>query len=338
LLRLTTLLILFLLAIQVLPEDSLQAQHYAHPVQEPVFSSIENARSAGELTLDEALLQKFYAGYRPSLLHESFRTEIEGAPVKCMVPAMMHFHQVRDQLSASTLSEIEQMTQSSKSTTEFSYLSPSGNFIFHYDTTGTDRVPSAQTLPEAIEEGIPDYIYRAAFAADSSYRYQVEDLGFTDFIIEEPYVIDFRNFGFYGTTTVSGSTTFITVHSNFQNFPPNTHPEGNQAGSLYVTLAHEIKHAIQYAANRWRGSAGSFNWIEMDATKMEEIVFSDVNDYHNYIKESLFSDQPHSLSLFGNPQNPIPGAYWHVTWMLYFAEEYGWISGLMFGKMFRLIL
>jgi hypothetical protein len=307
----------------MLPAGYLQAQQHTHPVSVPVFSSIENARTAGELTLDEALLQTFYAGYRPSLLHDRFRAEIADAPVKCMVPAMMQFHQVKDRLSASAVSEIEELTQSSKSSTAFSYQSPSGNFIFHYDTTGTDRVPSAQTLPEAIEEGIPDYIYHAAFAADSSYRYQVEELGFTDFILEEPYVIDFRNFGFYGTTTVSGSTTFITVHSNFRNFPPNTHPEGNQIGSLYVTLAHEIKHAIQYAANRWRGSAGSFNWIEMDATKMEEIVFHNVNDYHNYIKESLFSDRPNTLSIFGNPQNPIPGAYWHVTWMLYFAEEYG---------------
>ncbi|MFO7846996.1 MAG: T9SS type A sorting domain-containing protein, partial [Balneolaceae bacterium] len=74
-------------------------------------------------------------------------------------------------------------------------------------------------------------------------------------------------------------------------------------------------------------SAGSFNWIEMDATLMEEIVHDDVNDYYNYLfcTENRCDDptQPSSSSIFGTPQNPTPGAYYHVSWMLYFAETYG---------------
>ena len=111
-------------------------------------------------------------------------------------------------------------------------------------------------MPGAIEAGIPDYIYRAAFAADSSYRYQVDQLGFSDFSKTTPYDIRFDNFGFYGTTTSSGSTSYIKVHNTFIGFPENSHPEGNQVGALYVTIAHEIKHAIQYEANRWRGECG----------------------------------------------------------------------------------
>lgn len=306
----------------ILPVAAL-GQHNTHLHDHPVFHSIEDAKQAGTISLDEAVLQKFYAAYQPENLRSEFQKQADSWPIKCLVPVTQHYVQIQDQLSEATISEIETMVQASASDTEFSYISPSGVFIFHYDTTGTDRVPSAQTLPEAIEEDIPDYIYHAAFAADSSYRYQVKELDFTDFILNEPYEIGFRNFGFYGTTTASGSTSFITVHSNFNNFPPNTHPEGNRIGALYVTLAHEVKHAIQYAANRWRGSAGSFDWIEMDATMMEEIVFDDVNDYYNYIKTDINSDQPNLSSIFGTPQNPIPGAYWHITWMLYFAEEFG---------------
>lgn len=298
-------------------------QHNIHPHEHPVLHAIEEAKQAGTLTLDESIIQKFYAAYQPGNLRGEFRNLADSHPIKCMVPVTQHYLQMKDQLSASTVSEIETMVQDSASETEFSYISPSGAFIFHYDTTGTDSIPAKQTLSDAIEAGIPDYIYHAAFAADSSYRYQVEALGFTDFILNEPYAINFRNFGFYGTTTSSGSTSFITIHSNFNNFPSNTHPEGNQIGAIYVTLAHEIKHAIQYANNRWRGSAGRFDWIEMDATMMEEIVFDDVNDYYNYIKTNINSDQPNLSSIFGTPQNPIPGAYWHITWMLYFAEEYG---------------
>ncbi len=306
----------------ILPVETMGQQN-THLHEHPVLHAIEEAKQAGSLTLDESILQKFYAAYKPESLRSEFRVQADSRTIKCMVPITQHYLQLKDQLSASTVSEIEKMVQNSASDTEFSYTSPSGAFIFHYDTTGTDSIPAEQTLSEAIKAGIPDYIYHAAFAADSSYQYQVEKLGFTDFILNEPYNIDFRNFGFYGTTTSSGSTSFITIHSNFNNFPPNTHPEGNQIGAIYATLAHEIKHAIQYANNRWRGSAGNFDWIEMDATMMEEIVFDDVNDYYNYIKRNINSDEPQLSSIFGTPQNPIPGAYWHITWMLYFSEVYG---------------
>lgn len=285
--------------------------------------SIEQEREAGTLSADEAMLQMFYAAYQPEKLDVRFEQEAGTASIKCMVPTNQLFAEERTILQSATISEIEMMTQSSRTDTEFSYISPSGVFEFHYDTTGTHAVSAEQTLQGAMDAGIPDYIYKAAFAADSSYRYQVEELGFTDFKKAEPYKINFRNFGFYGTTTSSGSTTFITIHSSFIGFPENTHPEGNSLGALYVTLAHEIKHAIQYEANRWRGSAGSFNWIEMDATLMEEIVFDDVNDYYNYLFDTNDPDQPSSSSIFGDPQSPTPGAYYHITWMLYFAEEYG---------------
>jgi len=302
---------------------SVTGQQSVHLHEHPVLSSIEEAREAGRLSLDESILQKFSFAYRADNLMAEFGGDADSVPIKCMVPVYQNYLEVKDQLSASTVGEVESMVYQSDSDTEFSYLSPSGVFVFHYDTTGSHGVSAEQTMPGAIEAGIPDYIYKAAFAADSSYRYQVEDTGFTDFARSTPYEVHFRNFGFYGTTTSSGNTTFITIHSNFNNFPPNTHPEGDRIGALYVTMAHEIKHAIQYAANRWRGSAGSFNWIEMDATMMEEVVFDDVNDYYNYIMLSFGSSTPGFSSIFGNPQNPTPGAYWHVTWMLYFWEVYG---------------
>lgn len=301
----------------------LQAQQHDHSDAYTVFSLIDDAKKSGSLSLDESILQKFYAGYQPDLLSREFQQESEYVAVKCMVPVMQEYMSVKEELTAVTRNQIGAMLEGSRVSTEFSYIPPSGNFVFHYDTTGTHAIPAAQTIPGAEEQNIPDYIYHAAFAADSSYRYQVGKLGFTDFVRDTPYEIEFRNFGFYGTTTVSGSTTFITIHSNFNGFPPNTHPKGNQIGALYVTMAHEIKHAIQYAANRWRGSAGTFNWIEMDATMMEEIVHDDVNDYYNYIRQNFNSDRPSSSSIFGSPQNPTPGAYWHITWMLYFAEEFG---------------
>ena len=173
-------------------------------------------------------------------------------------------------------------------------------------------------MEDTNNSGVPDYIEKAAFAADSSWNYQVGTLGFVDPVLPAtPYEIYFRNLsgGLYGEARASMGTTYITIHSNFNGFPANDHPEGNRIGALYVTIAHEIKHAIQYATNLWRGEAGSGNWSEMDATMMEETTFDDVNDYYNYLVSSN--------SIFRNPQVATPRAYWHVTWKLYFAEVFG---------------
>ena len=289
-----------------------------HSFDHPVLLQIEEAYQRGEISVDEAMLQKFYTVYKPEQKKPRFST-VKGFILKCFTPVMMEYSREKKRLSASTIAEIEELIAPASSSDTQQFLSPSGNFLIHYETSGSNAVPSE----DSNNSGIPDYVESTAFAADSSYRYQVEQLGFTDFRLDDPYEIFFANFGFYGTTNQSGNTTFIRIHNTFNGFPPNSHPEGHQTGALYVTVAHEIKHAIQYAANQWRGDAGSFDWSEMDATLMEEIVHTDVNDYYNYIKSGFDSFQPNSNSIFGNPQNPTPGAYWHITWMLYFAEQHG---------------
>lgn len=289
--------------------QQLPDHHHADHVH-PTLHSIEAAVQKGDISKEEGMVQKIYAGFKPEALNEKFKTKGD-QPIRCMTPVLQEFAKERDGLSPSVVQEVEELLARPSSSTLNSYVSPSGNFIFHYETSGSDGVPTEST----IEPGVPDYVYEAAFAADSSYRFQIEELGFEDFIQDEPYEIYFENLGFYGFTRESGSTTTITVHNNFRNFPENTHPKSNEIGALYVTMAHEIKHASQFATNRWRGQSGSFNWSEMDATLMEEIVFDNVNDYYNYITDSR--------SIFKNPQNAIPGAYWHITWMLYFAEDLG---------------
>lgn len=294
-------------------QERIPVQSFDHPV----LMQIENAYQRGEISEDEAILQKFYTGFNPERVESRFETEKEYV-LKCFTPVMMEYNRMREHLAPTTILEIENLIATNSSNTN-QYLSPSGNFLIHYETSGNNAVPTE----DSNNSGIPDYVELTAFAADSSYRYQVEELGFTDFRLTDPYEIYFANFGFYGTTNQSGNTTFIRIHNNFNGFPQNTHPDGLQTGALFATIAHEIKHAVQYAANQWRGDAGSFNWAEMDATLMEEIVHPDVNDYYNYIKSGFDSFNPNDNSIFGNPQIPTPGAYWQITWMLYFAEQYG---------------
>ncbi|MCC5915436.1 MAG: T9SS type A sorting domain-containing protein [Balneolaceae bacterium] len=316
------LFIIILMAFVALSASSIHAQSVQETIRalnHPVYGEITAAMEQGELSESEAILEKFYLAYDPDQLSDRFSHSDTPAPVKCLVPLLQEFRSAEQRLPASTIREIEEMTAMPESTTYEEYLSPSGNFRFFYETEGVNGVP----LDDTNNSGIPDYVEAAAFAADSSYRYQVEEAGFREFLRSQPYEIYFQNLNFYGATFESGSTTFIRVHNNFLGFPPNTHPEGDQIGALYVTIAHEIKHAIQFATNRWQGQAGSFNWIEMDATLMEEVVFPDVNDYYNYIREDFDSVNPNFQSIFGRPGNPTPGAYWHVTWMIYFYEQYG---------------
>lgn len=240
--------------------------------------------------------------------------------VKCMTPVLLEFYELRDELQPETVFAAENLIYNVTASSETSeYISPSGHFKLLYETEGGNAVP----LDDVDGNNVPDYVEKAAMMADSSYRYQVDTLGFQDFLEDEPYEISFRRIGAYGFTQQSGSTTRIVVHNSYVNFPENTHPEGNQTGALYATIAHEIKHAIQFVTNRWQADAGRFDWIEMDATMMEEVVHPDVNDYYNYIKADFDEFRPHRNSIFGVPQDATPGAYWHVSWMLYFQEQFG---------------
>lgn len=306
----------------------LQAQSHQHiqVIHHPVLSAIHQEVESGNISREEAILQSIYAGFAPERLDTKYRNAREETlPIRCLTPVFMEYENIKDELSAATVSEIETLTTPKLSADTKSHKSPSGNFILHYDIEGEDAVP----LTDSDGDDTPDYIEKAAFAADSSYRHEVENLGFMDFLKSDPYEIYFEYSGIYGRTYQSGSTTYIGIHNNFVDFPPNTHPEGNQIGALYATMAHEIKHAIQYATNRWKGEAGNRVWSEMDATLMEEIVFDDVNDYYNYIMhydneaDDWDRGEAHNSSIFGSPEDPTPGSYNHITWMLYFSEVYG---------------
>lgn len=222
--------------------------------------------------------------------------------VKCGTPQV---------IEAMRMGKQRVMADDLQTTATHSHLSPSGRFLLNYDITGTHAVPTA----DMDANGIPDYIDRAGEYADESWRVLVDSLGFVDPVVPgSPYRIDFRSVNYYGETRAAGSTTYIIVHSTFDGFPVNDDPDGDQLGALKVTIAHELKHAIQYATSRWQGETGAINWVEMDATMIEEVVYPQVNDHVTYAQ---------SGSIFTNPGSAIPRAYTHASWMLYYHERLG---------------
>lgn len=300
--RIFVTLVVLLMGIPVL------AQNSNHLLQ------ISEAYSAGEIDINEAVIKQI------EILRSSKHNHVPGegsSHIKCATPVLMLVNKYKNELTAETQLTVNSFfSAKKKSKLAQDYISESGKFKFSFETVGSDAVPTADNNGNSI----PDYVEWAAEAADSSYRHEIETLGFTDPIpAGQTYNIAFENLGgAYGFATTDGSQpagTRIVIENDFVGFPENTDPEGNQKGALKVTIAHEFKHAIQYAMNDWTGDSDS--WAEMDATLMEEVVYDNVNDYYNYISGfggDLFSSPTSSL---------IPGSYEDITWALYFHERYG---------------
>lgn len=301
---------LLLAVIAVFCSDVAQARQ--QPENHPLLS-IQQAYIDGDINIETAVMQQFQ-------VLEAAETGQE--ILKCATPALMFFEKYKAQISSSELHQKASQISASAAMQSL-HISPMGKFQINYDTTGSDAVP----ILDENANGIPDYVEWVAEAADSSYRFMVLETGFPDPIPAGYYYqVYLEDMGFYGLTSVlsgAGPLTYITIENDFEGFPLNTDPDGNQIGSIRATMAHEFKHAIQYIQNSWLAPTGTVGWIEMDATLMEEIVYDDVNDYYNYIRSGANALVPSSSSVFGNPSRSIPGGYHHVTWMLYYSETLG---------------
>lgn len=286
---------------------------------------IQHAYQRGEIDVEAAAREQIRLLYEPSNAVGE-----EKVIEKCAAPAFMFLHQHKDELTLQTLQKLEDhqtaRLKSRNKATDKSYISPYGKFEIFYYTSGDSAV--SQTDNDG--NGVPDYIDRVAESADSSYRHMVQTIGFSDPIPSgATYKVYVENnlpqsaYGYTSTSSSSPGGTYIAIEADFDGFPENTHPDGDQTGAIYATMAHEFKHAIQYEQNRWQSPSGGFDWSEMDATLMEEIVYDDVNDYYNYIKNGVYSNNPNSNSIFFAPNLSTPGAYYHVSWMIFYWEAFG---------------
>lgn len=243
----------------------------------------------------------------------------DGEFQKCGTPVIKFIDAHNADISAHTLSRLSATSTTTVSRQKLfganTYISNTGKFKIIFETTGSHAVP----LADANGNFIPDYVEWVAQAMDSSYKHSVLTLGFPDPIPPgASYEVYLKDIGYYGMTRQSPTSpggTYIEIHKDFNGFPKNQDPDGNQRGSIRATAAHEFKHAIQFKQNGWTGEADK--WAEMDATLMEEMVYDDVNDYYNYL-------EGFNTNIFDSPEKSIiPGSYQHVTWAIYFYERFG---------------
>jgi hypothetical protein len=276
----------------------------------PQFARIDAALDAGVLDAEQALLYKFYYVFDPQKLPAGYVPETAG-PIKCATPLLIEFESLRDKLSRDTVTAIEAMV-APEAADKATYISPSGRFRLTYLTTGTNRVPTADTNPA---NGIPDYVERCASYLDTSWTTEITNLGFTAPPLAPYYEISFEHMDAYGyTSVVSGTRTRITLENDYVGFPANDDPDGDVLGAAKVTCAHEFKHASQRATSSWTEGG----WVELDATWAEDVVYDATNDFYNYLPAGSGITAPTSSLDTGGT-----GSYEDCIWQIVMSETWG---------------
>ncbi len=170
------------------------------------------------------------------------------------------------------------------------YQSPSGYFYVHYDTSGED----APDQMDVDGNGIPDYVEQVAHAADSSKYILVDVMGFIEENkdpdeIYDIYIRDLSSNLWGSTQYEAGGSSFIKIRKNYEGMS-NYCSDSNEL--LWLTVAHEFFHAIQYA---YRPNSSDSYIREMSSMWFENVFVENCYDF------LAFTDMG-SNSLFNNPE------------------------------------
>ena len=174
---------------------------------------------------------------------------------------------------------------------EMFHESPSGHFLIHYDTTG-DNAPDL--LDEDLNT-IPDYIEEAALAADSSRYVLTQQMGFTQENDDadgkyDIYILELSSNLWGQTQYESGESSFIKIRNSYDgmsNFCNNSND------LLWLTIAHEFFHAIQYS---YRPNSSDSYFRELTSMWFENIFVPECYDFLDFVDMG-------SSSLFNNPND-----------------------------------
>ncbi len=249
---------------------------------------IDRAMASGTLSQELGTLYKLYTIRSPELIPAQYRPD-EAIVGRCATPivkeALQQAPGFSPQIQAAIYQELDRPVRA------YTYDSPEGYFKIHYDLSGLHGVPTE----DLDGSGVPDFIERIALYADSSWRHEIFNHGFRQPPTDDGaggdnrYDIYTEAMSYYGYCKPelagpepwSDYTSYISVHKNFINFPPNDDPEGDEIGAAKVTVAHEFNHACQYAYDRFDETY----FYELCATYVEDEVFDEVNDNYNYLDD-----------------------------------------------------
>ena len=296
----------------------------AVPGASPALRAIEAAAAAEALSPSAAARQKLYLLFEPSQLDPQFQFE-ESGPLRCATLVLEDLRQQADSFDEPTRALYDgYLGESSGDTfpTSATLVYETTNFYLEFSNVGPNAPPLTDVDPA---HGVPDFVERAGESCEYSWSIAVGSLGYTappptsGATYNNKYLIQFQNQGSYGyTQVISGQRTKIVLENDYVGFPPNDDPDGPILGAMRVTVAHELKHAIQRTYTNWTEGG----WVELDATWMEDIVYDVVNDYYNYLSGagSPFTNPELSLD---NDGSTTTGSYEDCNWEHYQTEKHG---------------
>ena len=227
------------------------------------------------------------------------------------------------------------------------------HFTIHYTEDGRygDAVPGS----DGSRDTVPWYVTTMGDYFEQVWDYEVGTLGYRSPPPDagrggsdnfDVYLLDINAYGY--TTIDENGYLYIVLDNDFESFPTNLDPEGDQKGCMKVTAAHEFFHVLQYEYGAWREPSNW--WLENTAVWMEDEIFDDVDDYLNYLgyiyedandngrwdSGEVYYDLDGSvLGTTGRPKGwadcpdtPIDTfngyyEYGGVVWAKYLAEKYG---------------
>jgi hypothetical protein len=216
------------------------------------------------------------------------------------------------------------------------YLSPSGHFLIHYETSGSNAIPSY----DRDGNGTPDYLEFVARSFDRAWEVEIDSLEFNippdstgaPHTMYPVYCLRIPNYGatnFNFLDPLPGPPGFyrydsyieINTDFSFVNYPDITNdPIVRDSLAIAVTAAHEFNHALQLGYRLWsiNNTYPDLWLIESSATYMEEVVAQQVNDYFYYL-DCIFS----STDVHLTQDNNCNRIYGEAILFIMLGELYG---------------
>jgi hypothetical protein len=208
-----------------------------------------------------------------------------------------------------------------------------GFFRIHYDTVGENTPALLDSLKHPIVGTFDAYADSVAEIANYVRWFETETLGYPSppidngmgggneydiYVVNRPanrsdtygvveWEVPIINKPNGGTWTNS-----MQIHNDFTFVSP---PENRGLPAMRVTLAHEFHHAIQIGNyGLWFGHE---YFYELTSTWLEDVVYTDVNDYYNYL--------PRYFAHPGDPFTKADGVieYSKCIWGHFVAKRFG---------------
>ena len=187
------------------------------------------------------------------------------------------------------------LLQQGRPSTQAEYLSSSGRFRIHYDTSGIHAVDPA----DLDRNGVPDYVEEVGATADSAWSLQIDRFKFRPPPSDgtagggrdqyDIYLRELSRSGVYGNTypenpEATTSTSYVEVDNNYTD---HIYASKGKDG-LHTALAHEFFHAVQFGYFSLFDAAW---WQETTGVWMEDAAYPEVNDYYQYLPDYFKAPQ-----------------------------------------------